>query len=215
MPIWTVLLGALWARERLSRRALLSAVAGGLAVALLAQQEFAHLAGQPTGVLWMQAAAVSWAVGTLMMRHTHTTLPNESVTVWMMAMGAVVFWCLAPWLEPPPNPAHFSTGMWWALAYGVFMNFGVAQIIWFGMARTLPPAASAFSIMAVPLVGTLSATWIVGETPHAADWGAAVFILAAIAAALVPGRGKSKPADSAVDERPAAPDRPGDNPPRP
>jgi drug/metabolite transporter (DMT)-like permease len=91
-------------------------------------------------------------------------------------------------MEPLPVPARFSTGLWWALAYGVFMNFGVAQIIWFGMARDLPPAASAFSIMAVPLVGTLAATWIVGENPHLADWGAAVFILVAIAAALVPSR---------------------------
>jgi drug/metabolite transporter (DMT)-like permease len=128
------------------------------------------------------------------MRRTQTPLPTEAVTVWMMLMGAAAFWLLAPWLEPLPRPANFSTGMWWAMAYGVFMNFGVAQVIWFGLARNLPPAASAFSIMAVPLVGTLTATIIVGETPMATDWLAALFIVAAVAAALLPARRRSDPA---------------------
>jgi drug/metabolite transporter (DMT)-like permease len=37
--------------------------------------------------------------------------------------------------------------------------------------------------MAVPLVGVLSATAVVGEMPHATDWVAAAFIAAAIASA--------------------------------
>jgi drug/metabolite transporter (DMT)-like permease len=78
--------------------------------------------------------------------------------------------------------------MWWAMAWGVLANFGVAQVIWFGLARSLPPAASAFSIMAVPLVGTLAATAIVGESPQATDWLAAGFIVLAVAAALLPRR---------------------------
>ena len=56
------------------------------------------------------------------------------------------------------------------------------------MARRLPPAASAFSIMAVPLVGTLGATLIVGERPGWADALAIVFVSVAIASALLPAR---------------------------
>ena len=188
MPIWTVLLGALLAHDRLTRRAVASAAAGAVAVGLLAVNELTHLAGRPRGIVWMQVAALSWALGTLMMRRTKTPLPTEAVTVWMMLMGAAVFWLLAPLFEPLPRPQHFSSGMWWAMAWGALMNFGVAQVIWFGLARNLPPAASAFSIMAVPLVGTLTATIIVGEKPQATDWLAALFIVAAVAAALLPAR---------------------------
>ncbi|EHR70321.1 DMT(drug/metabolite transporter) superfamily permease [Burkholderiales bacterium JOSHI_001] len=188
MPIWTVLLGALLAHDRLTRRAVASALAGAAAVGLLAVNELTHLAGRPVGIVWMQVAAVSWALGTLAMRRTRTPLPTEAVTVWMMLMGAAVFWALAPVFEPLPQPARFSTGMWWAMAYGVLLNFGVAQVLWFGLARNLPPAASAFSIMAVPLVGTLTATVIVGERPQATDWLAAGFIVVAVAAALLPAR---------------------------
>lgn len=82
--------------------------------------------------------------------------------------------------------AGFSRPLWISLAYGVLVNYGVAQLIWFGMARNLPPATSAMSVMAIPLVGTLSATFIVGETPHWQDWLAMVFVMAAIASVLWP-----------------------------
>jgi drug/metabolite transporter (DMT)-like permease len=53
------------------------------------------------------------------------------------------------------------------------------------MAKNLPPATSAMSVMAVPLLGTISATWIVGEVPHWQDWLAVVFVSAAIALVLL------------------------------
>jgi len=190
MPVWTVLIGLLLTHERMTPRVWVSVVAATAAVALLSAQELAQLAGRPRGVLWMQLAALCWATGTLMMRRTTTALPNEAVTVWMMLIGAAFFWCVAPLVEPRPDPAGFSAPMWASLAYGVFLNYGWAQVLWFGMARRLPPTASAFSIMAVPLVGTLGATWIVGETPHALDWLAAAAVMAAIASALLPRRSK-------------------------
>jgi drug/metabolite transporter (DMT)-like permease len=188
MPVWTVLIGLLLTHDRMTRRVWISMVAAAAAVGLLSAQELALLAGRPLGVLWMQLGAVSWALGTLLMRRTTTTLPNEAVTVWMMLMGAAFFWCVAPLMEPLPHPGAFSLAMWGSLLYGVFLNYGYAQVLWFGMARRLPPSASAFSIMAVPLVGTLSATLIVGETPRVADWLAALAIMVAIASALLPRR---------------------------
>ena len=52
----------------------------------------------------------------------------------------------------------FTPVMWASLAYGVLINYGFAQLIWFGLARDLPPSTSAMSVMAIPMIGTLSAT---------------------------------------------------------
>jgi drug/metabolite transporter (DMT)-like permease len=185
MPVWTVLIGALLAHEKLHARVYVSVVAAVAAVGLLSAHELASLAGRPVGVLWMQLAAASWALGTLWMRRTRTALPTEAVTVWMMLMGAAFFWAVAPLAEPAPT-WQFSGAMWASLAYGVFLNYGYAQIIWFGLARELPPSASAFSIMAVPVVGTLAATLIVGERPGWTDLVAIVCVSVAIASALLP-----------------------------
>ncbi|MBX9612816.1 MAG: DMT family transporter [Burkholderiales bacterium] len=187
MPIWTVLLGALVFRERLTRRAALAAAAVAVTVGLLVSDELLALSGRPMGIVWMELGALCWAIGTLMMRRTKITLPVEALTVWMMILSALCLWGIAFASEPVPT-LRFSGAMWMSLAYGVVINYGFAQIIWFGLARDLPPATSAMSIMAVPLIGTLSATLIVGEWPSWHDYVAIVFVMAAIAAVLLPTR---------------------------
>lgn len=185
MPVWTVLLGALFFGQGLTRRSALAALAVALAVALLLADELGAMAGRPVGVGVMLGAAISWAIGTLMMRRATLTLPVEALTVWMMALTAAALWVLALAFEPWPG-WRFSPRMWALLAYGVFLNYGFAQIIWFSLARHLPPATSAMSVMMVPLIGTASATVIAGEWPRWTDGVAVVCVMTAIATVLVP-----------------------------
>ncbi len=185
MPVWTVLLGALFFGQKLTRRSTLAALAVATAVALLLADEVAAMAGRPVGVLVMLAAAISWAVGTLMMRRAHLTLPVEALTVWMMGLTALLLWGLAIAFEPWPSWT-FSPRMWVLLVYGVFINYGFAQIIWFSLARHLPPTTSAMSIMMVPLIRTASATFIAGEWPRWQDGVALVSVMVAIATVLLP-----------------------------
>ncbi len=188
MPIFTVLLGAAFFGERITPRVRVAVLCAALAIGLLLWHELARLSGRPQGVLWMLGAALCWALGTLMFRRAPLTLSPLVVTVWMLLLGSGVVGAMALALEPLPDPSSFSLPMWTSLAYGVVINYGFAQLIWFGMARDLPPATSAMSIMAIPLVGTLSATVIVGEIPHWQDWLAMGFVMMAIASVLWPAR---------------------------
>jgi len=192
MPIWTVLISVLFLGERLTRRVAFAAVSVAIAIALLSSVEFNALSGHPMGIVWMEIAALLWAIGTLMMRRAQLTLPVEALTVWMMVLASACLWLFA-WSSEPWPLWQFSRSMWFSLAYGVFINYGFAQIIWTVLARNLPPATSAMSVMAVPMVGTLSATLIVGEWPHWQDLVALVFVITAIAAVLLPGQKKPKP----------------------
>lgn len=188
MPIFTVLLGAVFFGERITPRVRVAVLCAAIAIGLLLWHELARLSGRPAGVLWMLGAALCWALGTLMFRRAPLTLSPLVVTVWMLLLGSAVVGALALALEPLPDPTRFSLPMWISLVYGVAINYGFAQLIWFGMARDLPPATSAMSIMAIPLVGTLSATVIVGEIPHWQDWLAMGFVMMAIASVLWPAR---------------------------
>ena len=187
MPIWTVLIGTLFLGERLTARIAVAVVAVACAIGLLISHEVGTLAGRPAGIAWMELAALLWAIGTILIRRTRITLPAEALTVWMMVLTCLCLWAFAFVAEPWPS-WQFSAPMWGSLAYGAFINYGFAQIIWFGMARNLPPATSAMSIMAVPLVGTLGATFIVGEWPLWEDYVAMVCVMTAIAAVLLPTR---------------------------
>jgi drug/metabolite transporter (DMT)-like permease len=187
MPVWTVLLSVLFFGERMSARSWLAVVAAITAVGLLAANELMALAGRPIGVLWLQVAALSWALGTVLMRRSTLVLPTETVTAWMMVFGSLFFWLAAPLVEPWPVWGQWHAPTWWAMGYGVFLNFGFAQLIWFGLARSLPAQASAFSVMAVPLVGIATATAVVGEVPRSTDWLAALCIAIALASATAAG----------------------------
>jgi drug/metabolite transporter (DMT)-like permease len=188
MPIFTVLLGAAFFGERITPRVRFAVVCAVIAIGLLLWHELARLSGRPTGIAWMLSAAICWALGTLLFRRSRLALSPLVITVWMLLLGGVVVAALAFALEPLPRPHNFSMAMWISLAYGVVINYGFAQLIWFGMARSLPPATSAMSIMAIPLIGTLSAAVIIGETPHWQDWLAMGFVMAAIASVLWPAR---------------------------
>ena len=143
----------------------------------------------PQGPEWKSVVAI----GTLMMRRATLTLPVETLTIWMMILTACCLWVIAFVSEPWPS-WQFTAPMWASLAYGAFINYGFAQTLWASLARNLPPATSAMSIMAIPLIGTLSATVIVGEWPHWHDFVAIAFVMAAIAAVLLPPRSRGLPA---------------------
>lgn len=185
MPIWTVVLGVLFFGEKLTHRTVVAVIAVAAAITLLASSEFTTITGRPQGIAWMELAAVCWAIGTLLIRRAHLTLTTEALTIWSMILSSICLWLIAFAAEPWPSWS-FSGGMWLALAYGVFINYGFAQTMWTGLARHLPPATSAMSIMAIPLVGTLSATLLIGEVPHWQDWAAIFFVTVAIAAVLLP-----------------------------
>ncbi len=191
MPVWTVLLGALLFGQQLTRRAGVASACALAAVALLAANEFTSLAGRPLGVLWLQVAAVSWAFGTLLMRRVQVSLGSEVLTMWMMAFGAALFWVAALAVEPLPAWSQWSGATWLSLAWGVVINFGVSQVLWFSLTRVLPAQVAAFSLMAVPLVGVLSSALVVREMPTPTDWLAVLFIGAAIAAATGAAAGSS------------------------
>ena len=187
MPVWTVVIGVMFMGAQLTPRIIAAVIATLAAIGLLISHEFTALQGQPMGILWMELGALSWAIGTLWMRRISFTMPVQSLTVWMMLISSPMILLVGASTEIWPT-WELSPLAWGSLAYAVLINYGFAQIIWFGMARDLPPATSAMSIMAVPVVGTLSASLLIGELPHWQDYAAMVCVVLAIAAVLLPKR---------------------------
>jgi drug/metabolite transporter (DMT)-like permease len=187
MPVWTVVIGVMFMGAQFTPRIIAAVIATLAAIGLLISHEFTALQGQPMGILWMELGALSWAVGTLWMRRISFTMPVQSLTVWMMLISSPLILLVGASTETWPT-WELSPLAWGSLAYAVLINYGFAQIIWFGMARDLPPATSAMSIMAVPVVGTLSASLLIGELPHWQDYAAMVCVVLAIAAVLLPKR---------------------------
>ncbi|WP_456282253.1 DMT family transporter [Cupriavidus sp. JZ107] len=183
MPIWAVVWGLLLFRERISGWAWVGigcALAGTL---LLMSSEFGTLTGSPTGTVMMLAAAAGWGYGTQLMKRTPVDIPLGTLTFWMLAV-ALPFLLVGTMLFEDgwrmPNAIE-----WAAILYNAVVVFAFCHLVWFALARSLPPVVSSLSIMFIPVVGVFSGMWLLGEQPHWQDYAAIVLMFAALASVLL------------------------------
>lgn len=185
MPIFSAMLGAFIFGHRLSPRAWGGVAAAALGVLLLLWHEFSTLAGRPLGVAYALVAAAVWALGTNLLRRTTLTLPTLTISFWMTVMTCVVMTVLSLLLELPQWRAP-GAATWGAILFNAVLVFGFAHVMWFILARNLPPIASTLSVMLIPVLGVFSGALWLGETLHWQDWAAVGLMMSAIASVLWP-----------------------------
>lgn len=187
MPIWAVVFGLLFFRERPLPRHWLGVLAAAIGIVLLLASEFTSLAGAPLGTLLMLAAAASWGYGTHLMRRHLTGMPIIALTFWMLVLtlaamvAAATMFELAQWRMPTPLE-------WALIAYNMVLAIAFCQVVWSMLARKLPPAASGLSVMMIPVLGVFSGMLILGERPAWQDYVALALILVALSTVLLPSR---------------------------
>lgn len=190
MPIWAVLCGLIFFRDNITRAGwcgIALALSGAL---LLLSSEFVNIAGQPMGSILALIAAASWGFGTVLMKRTRLGIASIALTFWMILLGAL---CLAvisavleydAWRMPDLREVL-------AIAYNAVLVFGFGQVVWFSLARSLPPIASSLSVMLIPVLGVFSGMWVLQETPHWQDYAAMLLILSAMSTVLLKPRSKT------------------------
>jgi drug/metabolite transporter (DMT)-like permease len=187
MPVWAVLFSRIVFRERPTAAAWFGigcALAGAL---LLLSSEFGHLAGNPLGTIFALIAAAGWGYGTVIMKRATMDMPTISLTFWMLALTTLTMLVVSALLESAAwhMPDIATAG---ATIYNAVIIFGFAHVVWFMLARTLPPVASSLSVMMIPVLGVFSGAWLLGETPHWQDYAAMGLILCAMSAVLLKPR---------------------------
>jgi drug/metabolite transporter (DMT)-like permease len=68
MPVWSVLFSLSLLHEPLSLRKLIGLALGMCGMALLLGDDFSHVQRSPAGTLFILGAAISWALGTVLLR---------------------------------------------------------------------------------------------------------------------------------------------------
>ncbi len=186
MPVWTVLFGMALLHEPLSTRKIIGLVFGMLGMAVLLGEDVRHITRSPMGTLFILAAAISWAFGTVLLRRWKPPVPQNTLTGWMMLIGWLPIAVCVPLFDEHPisSLAHMSGTAWFAVLYNIFLAGTVAHWAWFTMARTLPVAVSSLSSLPVPVVGVLSGILFLGERPGPSEYIALALVLASLSAVL-------------------------------
>lgn len=189
MPVWALLIGVLFYQSALTWRGSLGVLLALAATLLLAIEEFTSLIGQPLGLGLMLLAAFGWGLGTVMMNHTQLSISNTALTFWMMVATVPVLAAVSLLLEASQWRSP-TIGEWMAILYNAVLVFCLCHIIWFRLARKLPPIASSLSIMLIPVLGVFSGSWALDETVGPYDLGALILIVIAMLVVLLPEKDK-------------------------
>jgi drug/metabolite transporter (DMT)-like permease len=189
MPLWATAIATVVLHEPLDRRKIVGLLLGAIGMAILIGDEFRVIESSPFGVAMILAAAIVWAIGTVLLRKWQPPLPQNTLTGWMMIVGWVPVVTLAPFFDPRPlgeELAALSPRGWFAIVYNIFLAGTVAHWAWFHLARTLPVAVSSLSSLPVPVVGVISGILVLGETPGAQEWAALALVVTALAIVMWP-----------------------------
>ncbi len=198
MPMWAALSGLLFFGDRLDRKGVFGIALAMVGAGLLLSSEFSNISGQPIGTVMVLIAAAGWGFGTVLMKRTHLEMPTISLTLWMLTFTTLAMGVLTFIFER--DQWHWPSAISWAaIIYNAAIIFGFAHVVWFKLARTLPPVASSLSVMFIPVIGTFSGAWVLGETPQWQDYVAMIAILGAMSTVLFKPRTANAGTDQAPD----------------
>ena len=181
MPIWAMLIAWPLHGERPNRRSLLALILGiaGIVV-LMGGPDLAG--GKLPGVLFAAGAAILFAFGTVTAREPIAMSPT-ALTAWQVALGCLPMVMLGLFLERPQVSALSAPGLS-GIVYMAVGPMALCYLTWFGALRRLPGSVAATGMLLVPIVGTLAAVPLLGDTLGARELGAMVLTLSGVGLAL-------------------------------
>ena len=204
MPIWATLIALVVLHEPLNRRKIVGLLLGMLGMAILLGDDIRHIRMAPTGTLLILVAAILWACGTVLLRKWKPPFAQNALSGWMMLLGWVPLFILAPFFDPHPVSylTTLSAKAWFAIAYNIVLAGTLAHWAWFTLARTLPVAVSSLSSLPVPVVGVFAGMLFLGERPGVTEFTALALVLASLFAVLFQPKQKTPPPATASEPSP-------------
>lgn len=166
MPVWATLLALVVLKERPGPRQWIGLGLGlsGLAV-LLGPEALQATGGEIYGPLLALLAAVSWAMGTVVMKRRGVWLsPILVVTGWQYAIAAVPMIVMTLLTETPPMMADWQISTWLGLGYHVIFSICIAQMLWFAIIKRVTVGQAAVATLVTPVVGVIGSVLLLGDT---------------------------------------------------
>jgi len=190
MPIWSMLLAALFLGERLTPRMLASLAFAMAGIFALVSPGLAKLGQSPLGIAMTLAAAVSWALGTFVQKRVAWPLSVLAVAGWQLLLGGLPFILVAA--NEPFVMLEASPTALWAAVYTVALPLLFCQYAWLKVVSLFPASVASLGTVMVPIVGVLSGALLLGEPLGWREITALVAVLLSLVL-LLPQPARSEP----------------------
>jgi drug/metabolite transporter (DMT)-like permease len=163
MPVWASLLAVLVLGERLVLSRLIGLGLGMAGLAVLIGPDFRILGSAPLGTAFMLAASISWAAGTVFLKHFRWTIPTLCLTGWQTILGCIPVVLGALILEPISDLSRISWQAGLATAFMIVIPVTLCSWAWFKVVQLFPASIASIGTLAVPVVGVVSSGLVLGE----------------------------------------------------
>jgi drug/metabolite transporter (DMT)-like permease len=192
MPLWAALLSSIILKDALTSRRITALALGLAGLAILIGPDLQALGAAPLGASFMLAAAVSWALGTVIMKTREWTMPILVLTGWQLLLGSLPVVAGMFFFEFPVGLSMISIRGLLGFTYSVVVAMFICHTMWFALVRVLPAAIAALGTLAIPIVGVYSSALVLGEQVGVREVIALCLVVAALATALtMPRAGRS------------------------
>jgi drug/metabolite transporter (DMT)-like permease len=180
LPVWTALLSPFFLNERLTPRVFVGLVLGMGAVAVLASHDFAALGANPLGLVFVLAAAISWAIGTILIKRRAWSVGMSALAGWQLLMASVPITVMALATESftlhRASNAALISGVY-ILVVGVILGYAV----WFKVVSLFPATVASIGSLVTPVIGMLSSAILLSEPLGWREGAALALVLCAVA----------------------------------
>jgi probable blue pigment (indigoidine) exporter len=163
MPVWAALLAWPILGEQLGLYRIVALLLGISGVAVLLGGNLFHAESDKLpGVAIALAAAVLFALGTVLSKRWPLVMDPIAMTAWQVGIGCTVLLAASLVLEHPHLLEMHWFG-WAALTYTAVVSLGICYLMWFAALRRLDASTAAIGTLLTPIVGVLASAIALGE----------------------------------------------------
>jgi len=162
MPVWAVILGAIFLNERITRDRALGLVLGLAGLAVLMGDSLGALTAAPLGALIMTLGAIFWASGTVILKRIAWGIPVVSMASWQLFLGGLPIAVGAAAIDEGPI-APIDALEAFSLLYIFFGGVLIGNYVWLKLVSVMPASVASISTVLIPVIGVMASQVVLGE----------------------------------------------------
>ena len=158
MPIWVTILARFFLNESLTRKKIFGIILSVFGVGILMNVD---ISGDFSAMLMALLAAISWAVGNVIMKAKLSKLNPISLTTWQMTSAAILLAIYTATFGTAEVTWTFTAVA--TLLYNAVIASSFAFFLWAYILANMEAGKASISILGVPVVGVISGVIFLGE----------------------------------------------------
>jgi len=180
LPVWTALFAGVFLGERITWRVLAALALGLSGVAILFFSGLDKIEGAALGFALVLTSAMTWATGTLIVKHYVWPAGMTALAGWQLLIGLIPMAIIAVLTEDFVLHNASSDALW-AGVYVILVGMIAGYALWFRVVDIMPATIASIGALMIPIIGVISAAIVLGEPVGWTELIAMALVLSAVA----------------------------------